>query len=53
MEGCIGGNGFVVSDVPRELVNTSTIGDPVSKGESPFRSGGTGGTKAPMNDGIP
>ena len=51
MEGCIGGNGFVVSDVPRLLVNTSAIGDVLSEGA--FRGGGTGGVKAPINDGVP
>ena len=53
MEGCIGGNGFVVSDVPRQLVNTSAIGDAVSEGASPFRGGGTGGVKIPLSDGVP
>lgn len=53
MEGCIGGNGFVVSEVPLWLVKTSAIGDTTwGAGAKSWGKGGTGGTKAPMNEGV-
>lgn len=49
----MGGKGFVVSDVPRGLVNISTTGDIRCVRCASCGKGGTGGVKAPIKDGGP